>query len=244
MHTPGRITDVGRDFNPKEFAARVKSSGADAICFFARCAYGWSYYSTEVGTPHPHLTRDLFGDGLKNQGQYGWKLGYMLLRGTEAEAFWRDGDDFRPPLPVPGKPARVAANGAQTLAPLTAPGESFQLGALPPGETLSTPAIAVNGFGKGTVIFCALPLSADIWKRGNPGAKYVLQKMVRRVVRNLTAERLGPASVQMFRSEKDGSTLLHLVSYQPGRRTSRPPTASRIRGPRAGPACRGTASTR
>ena len=165
--------------------------------------------------------------GLKNQGQYDWKLGYMLLRGTEAEAFWRDGDDFRPPLPVPGKPARVAANGAQTLAPLTAPGESFQLGALPPGETLSAPAIAVNGFGKGTVIFCALPLSADIWNRGNPGAKYVLQKMVRRVVRNLTAERLDPASVQMFRSEKKGSTLLHLVSYQPGRRTSRPQAVER-----------------
>lgn len=65
MHTPGSVEAVGRDFDPIAFAHAIKEAGAEAVCFFARCGYGWSYYPTKVGLPHPHLKRDVFGDGVK-----------------------------------------------------------------------------------------------------------------------------------------------------------------------------------
>jgi len=160
--------------------------------------------------------------GLVSEGEHPFELGYLRLRGTEAESFWRDGDDFRPPIPVPGKPAKVQAIKARTLAPLTAPGELYQLGAKPPGKTLQAPALTLYEFGKGSVLFCALPIAADVWKRGNPGAKYLLQKMVRRVIPGISVERVGPPSVQIWRSEAADRTVVHLVAYQPDRRTDPP----------------------
>ena len=65
MHTPAEVEAVGRDFDPDAFADAIASSGAEAVCYFSRCTYGWSYYPTEVGLPHPHLTRDLFGEGVQ-----------------------------------------------------------------------------------------------------------------------------------------------------------------------------------
>jgi hypothetical protein len=165
--------------------------------------------------------------GLVSEGEHPFDLGYLRLRGTEAEGFWRDGDDFRPAIPVPGKPAKVQATKARTLAPLTAPGELYQLGAKPPGETLQAPALTLNQFGKGLVMFCALPIAVDVWKRGNPGAKYLLQKMARRVIRGISVERIGTPAVQIWRSESAGRTVVHLVAYQPDRRTDPPQVIER-----------------
>ncbi|MBM3242869.1 hypothetical protein FJZ31_41950 [Candidatus Poribacteria bacterium] len=160
--------------------------------------------------------------GLADEGEYPFNLGYLLLRGTSAEGFWRDGDDFRPAIPVSGKSAKVRAVKAETLAPLTAPGQTYQIGALPPGETMDSPALTLHHYGKGVVIFCALPIATDLWRRGNPGAKYVLQKMARRVTPEFGVERMGPSGVQVFRSEGTGKTVVHLVAYTADRRTERP----------------------
>jgi hypothetical protein len=46
--------------------------------------------------------------------------------------------------------------------------------------------------------------------------------MVRRVTPELSAERIGPPCVQMTRAEAPGKTVLHLVAYQPDRRTASP----------------------
>lgn len=160
--------------------------------------------------------------GLASQGKHPYDLSYLILRGTKAEGFWRDGDDFRPPIPVHGKSDKVVIVNAEMLAPFTAPGQTYQIGAMPPGETLDFPALALNQYGVGKAIYCALPIASDFWKRGNPGAKYVIQKMLRRIVNELSIERIGSPSVQVYRSEGDGKTIINLVSYQSDRRTGSP----------------------
>ncbi|MDQ1317189.1 MAG: hypothetical protein QG588_840, partial [Candidatus Poribacteria bacterium] len=160
--------------------------------------------------------------GLKYQDEYPYGLGYLLLRGTKAEGFWRDDDDFRPPIPVHGKSVKTSIVNAEMLAPFTAPGQTYQIGAMPPGETLESPALALNQYGKGKVIFCALPIASDFWRRGNPGAKYVIQKMVRCVANELIIERIGSPSVQIYRCKSNKKTIIHLVSYQADRRTGSP----------------------
>ncbi len=160
--------------------------------------------------------------GLKYQGDHPYNMGYLLLRNTKAEGFWRDIDDFRPPIPVHGRSVNVSIVDAEMLAPFTAPGQTYQIGAMPPGDTSESPALALKQYGKGKVIFCALPMASDFWRRGNPGAKYVIQKMVRLVVDDLSIERIGSPSVQVYLNISNGKTIVHLISYQPDRRTGSP----------------------
>lgn len=160
--------------------------------------------------------------GLAHDGEFTFDLGYLVLRGTQAQDLWREKDAFRPAIPVPGKPAKVRSTGAVVLAPLTAPAAMYQIGARPPGETLPAPAITFFRYGKGQVAFCALPLASDIWRRGNPGAKYVLQSLTRRVTPAISVERVGPSCVRMLRAQGKNRTIIHLVSYQPGARIEGP----------------------
>jgi hypothetical protein len=160
--------------------------------------------------------------GLADEGEHAFEVAYLELRGTKAEDFWRDRDNFRPAIPVLGRPARVRALTAGVLATLTAPGSTYQFDAHPPGEKLGSPALTAHRYGKGNVLFCALAIGAEVWKRGNPGAKYVLQKMVRRVVLNPTVERIGPPSVQIYYSKGDKRSIIHLIAYQPDRRVGPP----------------------
>ena len=52
---------MGRDFDGEQFARVLTKAGVDAINLFAKCHHGFVYYEgSEVGTPHPHLARDLF----------------------------------------------------------------------------------------------------------------------------------------------------------------------------------------
>ena len=61
FHTAPEIPDVGRDFDGEHFARVLKNAGVDAINLFAKCHHGFVYYEgSKVGTPHPHLARDLF----------------------------------------------------------------------------------------------------------------------------------------------------------------------------------------
>jgi len=160
--------------------------------------------------------------GLAAEGEHAFDLAYLELRGTKAEDFWREKDNFRPAIPVRGRPARVRALNAEVLATLTAPGITYQGGAHPPGERLDSPALTAHRYEEGKVLFCALPLATEVWSRGNPGAKYVLQKMVRRVVLNPTVERVGPPSVQIYYSKDEKRSIIHLVAYQPDRRVGHP----------------------
>ena len=165
--------------------------------------------------------------GVVELGRHPFDVGYLRLRGTEAEALWRDGDDFRPDIPVPGAQAEVCAREAEVLAPLVAPGQAYQIGAKPPGPVLDAPAITRRRLGKGTALFCALPLASDVWKRGNPGARYVLAGLVGTVTPAPRVERRGPTAVQVYAAEDAARTVLHLVAYQPDGRTQMPHVVDR-----------------
>lgn len=62
FHTSPHILDVGADFDPDEFVRTLKLGHVNSVTVFAKCHHGYSYYPTRVGTPHPHLRRDLLGE--------------------------------------------------------------------------------------------------------------------------------------------------------------------------------------
>lgn len=61
-HTQRENPDVGRDFDAEYFTDQLKRCGVDYLGFHARCNVGFAYYDTTIGTKHPSLRRDLFGE--------------------------------------------------------------------------------------------------------------------------------------------------------------------------------------
>jgi len=62
FHTSPHIPDVGAGFNADEFVRTLQAAHVNSVTVFAKCHHGYSYYPTQVGTPHPHLRRDLLGE--------------------------------------------------------------------------------------------------------------------------------------------------------------------------------------
>src|SRR5689334_11603567 len=63
FHTSPHIPDVGADFDPQAFVATLRAAHVNSVTVFAKCHHGYSYYPTQIGTPHPHLRRlDLLGE--------------------------------------------------------------------------------------------------------------------------------------------------------------------------------------
>ena len=180
----------------------------------------------EPGRPAPREDRDFFVQlvGVQYLGSHPAPLSYLCIKGTAAENLWRKGETFRPPVPVPGHSSKVMPHGASVLANVTAPGPNYQVGALPPGEETEYPAITEHSFGKGQVFFCSLSLASDIWQRGNPGAKYILQGLIRKATPEPSFFRNGPSCVHIRRADSNNKTILHLVAYQPDRRIDGPRT--------------------
>lgn len=59
FHTAGFIRNVGAGFDPDEYGQTLHDSHVNAICVFAKCHHGYTYYNTNVGTRHPGLSFDL-----------------------------------------------------------------------------------------------------------------------------------------------------------------------------------------
>jgi hypothetical protein len=66
FHTSELIEGIGRDFDPKEFAATLKKAHVNSITCFARCHHGMIYYDSKLNPErmHPHLVEK---DLLKKQ---------------------------------------------------------------------------------------------------------------------------------------------------------------------------------
>jgi len=62
FHTSPHIPEVGADFDAGEFVRTLQAGYVNSVTVFAKCHHGYSYYPTRVGTPHPHLARDLLGE--------------------------------------------------------------------------------------------------------------------------------------------------------------------------------------
>ncbi len=61
FHAPAHVA-VGGRLDGHEYGRRLRECGADTVVAFAKCHYGFSYYPTRVGTPHPQLQKDMVGE--------------------------------------------------------------------------------------------------------------------------------------------------------------------------------------
>ena len=61
LHTPGYVPlNTSPDY--QAMAKALKTAGVEEIICFAKCHFGYSYYPTKVGTVHPGMKGDLFGE--------------------------------------------------------------------------------------------------------------------------------------------------------------------------------------
>ncbi|MEM7031290.1 MAG: beta-galactosidase trimerization domain-containing protein [Chloroflexota bacterium] len=57
FHTSELVGDIGRDFNPDQFADTLAQAHVNQVCCFARCHHGMIYYDSALNPErvHPHL---------------------------------------------------------------------------------------------------------------------------------------------------------------------------------------------
>ena len=60
FRSPTGVT-VGDQFHAGEFLDTLEAAKVNSIAIFAKCHHGYSYFDTKVGTRHPGLGYDLFG---------------------------------------------------------------------------------------------------------------------------------------------------------------------------------------
>ena len=61
FHTSPEIKGIGKNFDAEKLTDRFVECGVDYVTFHARCNMGMAYYDTKLGTRHPSLKFDLFG---------------------------------------------------------------------------------------------------------------------------------------------------------------------------------------
>lgn len=85
-HLPPEV-DAGAGFDGDAYGRRLRESGADLAVAFAKCHYGHAYYPTRVGTPHPRLRGDLFGETVRGLHRHGLGAsGYLSVHLDSAAA--------------------------------------------------------------------------------------------------------------------------------------------------------------
>lgn len=67
FHTSEHIPDVGKDFDPEEFAATLEKARVNSVTCFGRCHHGWIYYDTKAFPErrHPTLRRNLLKEQIE-----------------------------------------------------------------------------------------------------------------------------------------------------------------------------------
>lgn len=67
FHTSDLIPQIGKQFDPEQFAQTLKDAEVTSVTCFARCHHGMLYYPSKIHSAaiHPHLQRDLLGEQLR-----------------------------------------------------------------------------------------------------------------------------------------------------------------------------------
>lgn len=65
FHTSPYIDGIGAKFNREQFIDTLKKAHVNSINLFTKCHHGMYYYPTKIGTMHPNLHFDLFGEQLR-----------------------------------------------------------------------------------------------------------------------------------------------------------------------------------
>jgi hypothetical protein len=86
FHTPGFVK-VGEKFNAVELCDTLEASEVNAVCFFATCHHGYSYFNTKTGVRHPGLGFDMFGRAADEAAKRTMDfIGYFSLNVNEVVA--------------------------------------------------------------------------------------------------------------------------------------------------------------
>ena len=85
FHTPSHVR-VGERCDSDGVAGSLVKAGIEGVIFIAKCHYGFSYYPTRVGTPHPRLATDLFGRLLTSSRARGLKVASYVSFGIDGAA--------------------------------------------------------------------------------------------------------------------------------------------------------------
>lgn len=70
FHTTPSITPIGENFDMEVFAKTLVDARVNSINIFAKCHHGMCYHPTKVGTMHPGLSFDIFGEMVKVLHKY------------------------------------------------------------------------------------------------------------------------------------------------------------------------------
>lgn len=65
FHTSPLIDEIGMKFDKDNFVKTLKQAHVNSVNLFAKCHHGMYYYPTKLGTQHPKLHFDLFGEQIK-----------------------------------------------------------------------------------------------------------------------------------------------------------------------------------
>lgn len=71
FHTSKYIEGIADQFDGEEFAQTLLDAHVNSINLFTKCHHGMFYYPTKIGTMHPHLKIDLFGEQMKTCRAHG-----------------------------------------------------------------------------------------------------------------------------------------------------------------------------
>ena len=87
FHVPSDVTDIGIKFDAVTFARELKACGAEAVGVFAKDYFGNCYYPAQVGSVHPGLKFDLFGEQVRALKAEGLRvIAYYHVPGNEVIA--------------------------------------------------------------------------------------------------------------------------------------------------------------
>ncbi|MHB8062861.1 MAG: alpha-amylase family protein, partial [Ruminiclostridium sp.] len=65
FHTSPFIGEIGAEYNTEKFIETLKKAHVNSINLFTKCHHGMFYYPTKIGTMHPNLKFDLFGEQIR-----------------------------------------------------------------------------------------------------------------------------------------------------------------------------------
>lgn len=103
--------------------------------------------------------------------------------------------------------------------PLVEVGDAFRISHkyAPPGEKSPNPAITMNKFGKGQVVYVAAPLFASFWQFNHWHLKEVAHNILNLLVPSPLVRIVAPSSVEIALMQQDKRVILHLINYAASR---------------------------
>lgn len=135
FHTSPLIGKIGEKFDKADFQKKLLLGKVQSITLFAKCHHGYTYYPSQVGKMHPHLTFDLLGEQIAACREIGVKTPIYIPVG------WSNTDAEEHPewLQYEFETKRVKDNHFDKNAPADAPiPESCWVNLCPSGEYLDS----------------------------------------------------------------------------------------------------------